>query len=57
MQHQELLSLDENVLMSVAATGKYGLGFQNSSFYVPVTAAVLKVEGKPTCNPLGPREA
>jgi len=53
MQHQELLSLDENVLKLVAATGKYGLGFQNSSFYVPVTAAVLKVEGKSTCNPCG----
>ena len=53
MQHQELLSLDEYVLMLVAATGNYGLGFQNSSFYVPVTAAVLKVEMKPTCNPWG----
>lgn len=41
----------EYVLMLVAATGKYGLGFQNSSFYVLVSAAVLKVEGKPTFNP------
>jgi len=45
MQHQELLSLDEYVLMLVAATGKYGLGFQNSTFYVHVTAAALNVEG------------
>jgi hypothetical protein len=50
MQHQDLLSLDEYVLMLVAATRNYGHGVQNSSFYVPVTAADLKVEGKPTCN-------
>jgi len=60
VQHQELLSLDEYVLMLVAATGKYGLGFQHSSFYVAVTAAILEVEGEPTCNSCGhvkPNEA